>query len=692
MPLFHMQPITNNFDLPKPADTATLSQDQSNNASGSLVNLPNGLSEEAIKKYAKTRNQTWDKWFTTQFKRIEANRKLWRNMQQGAIRSIGNAPIPLAIGYAIVESVAARLDTTLLQRPKFGEAVSDTVQPDNEAQSTVEDFVNQCVIAEARQPEKGKTCIKGTLLDGYVIARSLWDRKPIETEDAQYQADPINGQQVYTGSAPTTQFKEKWTFRKCNPANMAWDIHTTTKIQDSPWTRERDYKSFNELSEMQAAGEIQGIEALKNIVPSRLEGGAKEDFESKLKKAEGDPNWRLAYSDEKIYQIDEFFAYITYTQAADTETEEQTKTIKAHFFIVENDHVLMFEQNVFRPCRHPYVSAQAILDVDSVIGLAILEAIRPILDSINNYAGKQQALVEWCSNPIIFYGNKSGLAGRTTFTRPMGMQPVNDASDIKEFLANPDSVKVVLEYVQFLIDQARQASGANEQFQGTEGADTATEFQGLTAAAGSRFADISENLNQGLFECLMQECYWMYRQFGVDGQMVVHPQTEESAAVAINKQQLQGEYRFVASTTATDGYKGKQIQDDTQFLSMMDGVNQKGGINGMLYNMPKHITEISMPLRGQKSSKDMFVPAPQPPQMMLTDKGPIQVPPNGFVNLPGGNQGVPYGLGGVASVQGIGPMMPSQIQPGFETLGGVPHPGLQPAPSPPQMQPMGAPQ
>ena len=314
----------------------------------------------------------------------------------------------------------------------------------------------------------------------------------------------------------------------------------------------------------------------------------------------------------------------------------------------------MFEENVLKPGRIPYISAQAIQEVDSVMGLPLLEAIKPLLDTINNMAGKQQAIVEWCSNPTIFYGNKSGLAGRTTFNRPMGMQPVTDATDIKEFLGNPESVKVVQDYIDFLIEQAREASGANEQFQGIDGSNTATEFQGLQAAAGSRFADIAENLNQGLIEPLAQECYWMYRQFGVDGQMVVHPQTEEAVAVPLGKKDLQGEYRFVATTASNDNYRQRQIQDDTTFLQMMTTANQAGGFAGMLYNIPKHITDISIPLRGQKSSKNMFVPAPPPPPQMLTPQGkPLPVPPGGFVNLPMGDQGIPMNLrAGVMPVPG----------------------------------------
>jgi hypothetical protein len=46
---------------------------------------------------------------------------------------------------------------------------------------------------------------------------------------------------------------------------------------------------------------------------------------------------------------------------------------------------------------------------------------------------------------------------------------------------------------------------------------------------------------------------------------------------------------------------------------MMIEANNGGMLGGTKYNLPKHITEISLPLRGQKSSKDMFVTAPSIP-------------------------------------------------------------------------------
>lgn len=631
-----MQPTVNNNLPPKPADLNLLSQDQGGSTSATGVNFPNGLTKAAVLDWARNRNAAWDKWFQEKFRRIEENRKLWRNLPTEMYRKVGSAPIPMAVGFSILESVAARMNSTLLTRPKMVEAIAEQVQPDNTKQRLVEDFVNQCLSREAKRPDKGKMSIKGALLDGTAVLRSVWERKPYEVEQAIYDIDPVSGQQIQVGQETQQLFRETWTFKKLSIGNCCWDIHNTANAQASKYFRERAYMSYNELLQMQMDGQISGVEAIKRIVPGGMEGTDKADFEARLKKADGDTTWRTSYGDEKIYKVDEWFAVLSYEEPQTTDMGEGldeaqgndesddvpgpvdtgpvgvTKFINAHFFIVEEQEIVMFEENVLVPKRHPYISSQAVQDTESILGLALLESVRPLLELINGYAGKQQALVEWCSNPTIFYGNKSGLAGRTTFSRPMGMQPVTDANDIKEFLANPQSLKVVSEYIDRIITMAREATGANEQFQGIEGSDTATEFQGMQAAAGSRFADISDTLNQGLFEPLAQECYWFYRQFGPDGQMVVHPQTEEAAAVPLTKADLQGEYRFSAVSAATENYKRVQIQDDTAFVGEMATANQNGVFGSVMYNLPKHIQEISMPLRGQQSGMNMFVPAPMP--------------------------------------------------------------------------------
>ncbi len=664
-----MDPIVNNFTPPKPSDLATLSQSQGNvvQEEAELTDLPEGLTSQNVIEFSKARNSAWDTYFLPLFRRIIDNRKMWRTMNKNPWRAVGNVPIPLPAGYAIVESVVARLNSTLLMRPKFSEAVCDDViqpgpqGPGDESQQDVEDFTNQKVIAEARKPEKGKRAIKKACLDGIAICKSEWVRETVSDQKLDYKPLPTTGQSIMVNAETKTTMREYWTFTSRNVANIAWDFHIDTCIQDSSWVRDRSWLSYNELLVKQQNGEIENVENLRNIVPSGVQGDARKDYENELKKAGGDAKWRTKIQDEKIYQVDEWYAMLTYTDKSGVdengEGTEETKTIKAKYFIAENDHLLCFHENDLKYGRHPYGSAQAIQDTESIIGLALLEAIRPLLDSANSYAGKMQALVEWCSNPTIFYDDKSGLSGRTSFSRPMGMVPVHDATHIKEFLANPESIAVVQKYIQFILDMAREASGANEQFQGIEGADTATEFQGLQAAAGSRFSDIADNLNQGLLEWLCFECFCMYAQFGVDGQMVVHRLSEEIPAKPLTKQNLQGQYHFVASTAAGENYKVHQVQDDTAFLQFIQQANASGQFAPLKYNIQKHIEEISLALRGQKSSKDMFTPLPPP----------VSAPP------PQPQPAIP-----VRVISGAGPQAPGP-GPGGPSAGPRPMPGPVPA-------------
>jgi len=229
--------------------------------------------------------------------------------------------------------------------------------------------------------------------------------------------------------------------------------------------------------------------------------------------------------------------------------------------------------------------------------------------------------VDGFSDPVVFYNEASGLNGRTTFRKMKGMIPVADVSGIKDWTPDTSALGVVRDYVQFLIGLARETTGANEQFQGIEGADTATEFAGLQAAAGSRFADIADTLSQGMMEALAFECHAMYSQFGIDGEMAVHPTAESGPSVPITREQLAGDYQFKAVSPVTENYKTKQIADDTAFIGEIGALNQAGVLGNRRYNLEKHIQDVSLPLRGVKTSADMFIDAP-----MLPMAGPMDAP------------------------------------------------------------------
>jgi hypothetical protein len=599
-----------------------------------MADMPEGVSPEALIQFSKSRNSAWSKWFEGKLKDIQRSHELWRNVQQATDKK-GNQ-VPLPVGYSILESVSARLNSVLLNRAKFVDAVSEIAQADNSKQSIVEDFVNQNLIDQSRKPQKGKATIKSGLLDGIAIVRSVWKREPYTATEPQYEADPMTGELIPVGEVTAQLFREYWTFEKKSISSMAWEPTCTTKIEDSPWIRERAFMAFNDLVRWKNEGRIWDISALKNVVPSGMSGEEKSDFEGRLKKSDGDKEWRKGFSYDKVYQIDEWFADVTVGEG------DEARIKKMHWFVAENDYLLYAEENVLEPKRAPYVSSPNIMKPDSIIGLSLLETVSNLLALINSYGAKHNSLVGTASNLNVFYGEKSGIKRDQKFDKVVNMVPVQDARDIQPFQFNPSVVEIVKSSIEFWATFAREATGANEQFQGIEGADTATEFQGLQAAAGSRFADIADTYNQSLFEGLAYECLWMYQQLGVDGQMVYHPQSEETAGVALTRADIQGQYRFVASSVNTENYKARQVVDDTAFVAQMVEANANPAVmGGRIYNIPKHIEEISLPLRGQKNSKDAFV----------------QVPP---VVVPGPVTPVTPGTPPVPADGGALPMVPSE--------------------------------
>ena len=191
-----------------------------------------------------------------------------------------------------------------------------------------------------------------------------------------------------------------------------------------------------------------------------------------------------------------------------------------HFFVVEDQVVINFEENPCDPRGTPYGSCPFVVDPHSVLGLSALDQVLSLQKMVNAFSGHQAALGDRAAKPLILYDATSGLSARSSFMKMYGYQPVDNINGIKEVSVDSGPLVAVQNYINFLIGLTRETSGANEQFQGVEGSDTATEFQGLMAAAGSRFANIADTLAQGWLEPLASECFRFYRQFGVDGQMV----------------------------------------------------------------------------------------------------------------------------------------------------------------------------
>ena len=655
----------------------------------SVINFPNGIDEQSIIRYAKTRNSVFEKWFGDYVKKIATIHKMWLNEPTGM--SKGMSPVPLPIAHGIVESINARLSSVLFARPKYIDALPQQISEDNSRQKKVEDYVNQELKDISPQPDKGKAAVKAAILDSFIIWRNVWKQCVEKISVPNYQPmpgvmpqmgpnGPIPPPMMYMGDTEQDQSYEHWDWELKNPENCAWDPHCTTRVQESAWFRERTRMSYNQLMKWQQEGRVSDIDRLKVVTPSGLNPGMKKDWESTIREADGDKNWAFTYADEKEFKVEEWFAEVTYEgPVMDTEMDEgspdgmgiideaksagefgqipvdeaepaqddtslmespvvenETKVMKAHFIIVEDKFVILFEENKLRPQRIPYGSCPMVIKPRSVMGISPLASVQPLQQQINGFSSKQNDLVDQATNRLILYDDSSGLTGRTAFSRLNGLVPVNNVNGAKEFPSNPTTVEILSKYMEGLKTLMTEATGANEQFQGAEGADTLGEFQGLVAAAGSRFADVADTLNQGFIENLADECFMFTQQYGVDGQMIVRQTAGDTPPISLTRADFIGRYKFSAVSSATENYHKQQIADDTNFVSTMNEINQTGGwgpgeIPGTVkkYNLASHLKNVSLPLRGAKNSADQFIDVPLPPPMPMLPPhaGPPMPPP-----------------------------------------------------------------
>lgn len=592
------------------------------------VQFPEGMSESFVVKFCRNRNAAFNGWFGPFINKIKEAVKQARNLPTGKAKGAQQL-VPLPISYGISETISARLTPIILLRPKFVEAVPEFVSMDNTSARKIEDFVNQCVAEETRKPDTGKAGIKSAIVQSFLVWRNVWKQTVLKDSVPQYVPDPLfvpdpldptsQPPMVYQGEQMTERMVSKWTWELKDAANIAWEPHTTTTLADSPWVREKSKMSYNELLRWQQEGRIQGVDRLRFVIPNGAQGSMREDWEAEIRQAKGEASWTFAYADERMYEIEEWWADLTFKQG------ETHVMGKYRWFIVEGQYVLSFEENPLIPQRHPYDSCPFLIDPHSITGTSPLDAVANIQEQINTFAGLQGDLANRAAKPMILYDESSGLSKRSNFMKMAGLQPVQNVQGIKEMVADATPINVIQGYINFLIQLAREASGINEQMQGIDGADTATEFQGLQAAAGIRIADIADTLSQGWLEHLGRECYLHYKQFGQDNQMVVRLATTEGAAEYLTRQDFQGGYIFVAASNATEQAKNAELTRITQVMEMASKMPPTP--DGRVFNSEKAFREIVLPSLGQKNGADWFLaPAMNPMMAMPGAVAPMDAP------------------------------------------------------------------
>lgn len=596
------------------------------------IDLPDGLTEQMVVEFAKQHNKAHESAYKEKFKRIVKQSEMYENRTTNRVKSDKIISYPTVFG--IVETIYAKLVPAIFGKPKYVEMAPDFPTQDNEQVLLVDDFVNQKLQWACRVMQKAKQLVKALVVEGTAVVESVWKIETEEDSDLQYEKHPETGEPIFVGEQSVSKEYQCWDFNVGSILSYAWDPNVVSgMLQDSSWARKRTFISQNELYRWEEQGKIQDVDQIEKIIPASVKSrgeGAIEDWEKKRLEALGQKKANFTYSDEKEYLFEEWYAFITW-KAQGEDGEPTHKFDRFHFYMVENTKLVMFERNKLKKQRIPWANAPFNISIRDVTGKGVGEPIEYLYDQINTFAGKQADNINRIANPPTYYDRHSGLNGRATFMKQQGMIPVDDATHITTPKVETASVEVTQKYINFLLQLSRDTSGATEQAQGTEGADTATEFQGLVANAMSRFSDAVGNVESFIIKFLAEECLLFHQQFGQDNQMFVRKgSVEEGECVLLTRQMIQGRYEAVPTSSQNQSNKMGMIKLMNDFITQIGQLlsTNPNLFGDKTFDIGKFVTEKIFPLFDVANGKEFFVQKPPMPP-------PTPPPPPPILDVPG---------------------------------------------------------
>lgn len=578
-----------------------------------IVNLPEGLTAQAVISWCQTRRKGFETWFGPYKSAIEDYGRLYRTKNTARVKATYPNAVP--ISNSIVETAVARITPALFERPKLVECSADIPGADAGLVEAIEDFVNEQVSKSLNHPRVGADAVKSTCIEGTGFAKVMW--KIDTVSETKPMIDKVTGQII-----GEEQVDREISYADCEPLsifNLAWEPRCSTNLQSSPWVSQRSWMSISDLYRMQKAGQIEGVEEIAKIVPSDV--SAKDDWEKARKDslAQGWSSYTYGVmSDEKVYKIDEWWACMNWKDAQGADQYDEFK-----FFIVEEQYLVFFDKNPFVNKWKPYVSFRMKINPRELLGESILAPVKDVQEMINVFAGKCGDLIDKAADTPTYYGKGSGISGRNYIVRTKGLIPVDDVSQIKEGTVNTQAIGVTQSYTDQLVDFMRQATPANDMAQGIGGSDTATEASILSQSAGARFSHSIGLLGAEFIREVAERFFWLYQQFGQDGQMFYRDE-QDGDTKELKRADIQGIYRFVPTTVSSEQNKGIRVRQMQEFLKMAIETR-------LPLNIPEFVAKELMPLYGIPNGHSYLM---QPQQMPMGMPGMPQGMPQGNPNMP----------------------------------------------------------
>ena len=495
-----------------------------------------------------------------------------------------------------------------------------TFQSAADVASIMKDFLGEAIYDTPDFFQRMDVLVQSLLLENVMIARLCWeqyDQAQLETVDEK----DITGKEETTKAGVQKKTKGCPSFKPRSVRGFAWDPRAEFNMDQASWCRDRTMVRMDELLGFQAQGLIQNVESIEGI-------GTIDQTVNSVTEPNKDPQARQARNveginlptgswDADLVQLDEYWAEIT---GKDKDGELHSGDFQ--FWVANGKTLLRFDVNdpSYKKLRRPFAMGVVNQKPGQLLGIGPLDIIMALIKDIANVLQAKKKLIWQTANSPIFYEPVSMLDGKRTLLEGANLVPVLSSKNINRFPPPVEAINALDRHLQFLISMVREATASNEQAQGIQGGatETATEARILAASAGQRMQYLNNMVNASFFTQLGDGYLELFKQCGLEGDMVTREAGVDGEPIAITYKML--EMRFKIRPVSAVPQANKMSRFNllqglvVNLLKLPPGalVNDQG--QAMQVNTYDFMTQDILPLIDVRGGQRLFrVMGPMPP-------------------------------------------------------------------------------
>lgn len=600
-----------------------------------IIEYPDGTDEAFFLAKFKHLNSSFDTWFNPKYlRKIQDNYRIWEGKTiEGMLKNSTSIPTP----NSVVEVNQARMFSAIGTREKLVDALPkspDMVLAQNgEKNQKVEDLINESIITTPDYADKIDELLKAMWLETLMIAEEEWTEEEWTDYVPDIQLDTMSGMPVAVGTKEVQNKRGRPNMKPSSIRDWAWDPREKIAIENSPWLRKRIMVSQNELLRMQAKGVVDNVEyAMEKATKVENKGmDTAKDPDAKQASVVENTTLPAVGFDDGVYQLDQWQISLAWK-------DSEGKFQLGDFWIwcLGEECIIKLKPNPLKPVRKTVITAKVNRKPGMVLALGPIDVIKSMVIDLANTMVYWNKLVKRAANTPTFYTPASGVDGRRKILEENDMVPVMSIAGIKDGEVPVQAIAMVQQKINFLIGQIKDATAANEQAQGISGekADTATEANILAGASNLRFQYQADMVTFTFYSKLAQRYFWMWKQFGIPGKMVVREGGIDGQATPVSLEDLVGDYEFRGIASQGQSAKLKRAE---LLMTLTDKMAQAQTANPLLFTneqgQPMAVNFFDfyknhiLPMMDVKSSQGLFKPAPLPMLPPLAGPGVEQGAP-----------------------------------------------------------------